>query len=99
MKKEKKEKEGWRELPIGLVLGAATCLNFETGDWRSEKPVWDAEKCTHCLICWVFCPDSSIIVEDGKVHGIDYKYCKGCGICAEECPPKIKAITMVREEK
>jgi len=30
---------------------------------------------------------------------IDYKYCKGCGICAEECPPKVKAITMVREEK
>ncbi|MBN2620877.1 4Fe-4S binding protein [candidate division WOR-3 bacterium] len=99
MKQEKKEKEGWRELPIGLILGAATCLNFETGDWRSEKPIWDAEKCTHCLICWVYCPDSAITVKDGKVQGIDYRYCKGCGICAEECPPKIKAITMVREEK
>ena len=95
----KKEKEGWKDLPIGLVLGAATCLNFETGDWRSEKPIWDSEKCTHCLLCWIYCPDSSIIVKDGKVQGIDYKYCKGCGICAEECPPKVNAITMVREEK
>ncbi|MFW6113967.1 MAG: 4Fe-4S binding protein, partial [Actinomycetota bacterium] len=24
-------------------------------------------------------------------------YCKGCGVCAEECPRK--AITMVKEEK
>lgn len=95
----KKEKAGWKDLPIGLVLGAATCLNFETGDWRSEKPIWDSEKCTHCLLCWVYCPDSAIIVKDGKVQGIDYKYCKGCGICAEECPPKIKAIKMAREEK
>ncbi|MBA4398103.1 MAG: hypothetical protein C0394_12075, partial [Syntrophus sp. (in: bacteria)] len=24
-------------------------------------------------------------------------YCKGCGICAEECPPR--AISMIREDK
>lgn len=95
----KREKKGWKELPIGLALDAGTSKEFETGDWRSEKPIWDPEKCTHCLICWVYCPDSSIIVKDGKVQGIDYKYCKGCGICAEECPPKIQAIKMVREEK
>lgn len=95
----KEQKKGWRELPFGLALDAATCLDFHTGDWRSEKPIWDSEKCTHCMICWVYCPDSAIMVKDGKVQGIDYKYCKGCGICAEECPPKIQAITMVREEK
>ena len=95
----KQEKKGWKDLPIGLRLGAASSCAFETGDWRSEKPVWDAEKCTHCLICWVYCPDTAIKVNDGKIQGIDYRYCKGCGICAEECPPKIKAITMVREEK
>ena len=27
---------------------------------------------------------------------IDYDYCKGCGICAEECPAD--AIVMEREE-
>jgi len=95
----KEQKKDWKELPIGLVLEAGTCKDFETGDWRSEKPIWDPEKCTHCLICWIYCPDSSIIVKDGKVQGIDYRYCKGCGICAEECPPKIRAIKMVREEK
>ncbi|MEO0137781.1 MAG: 4Fe-4S binding protein [candidate division WOR-3 bacterium] len=95
----KQEKKGWRELPIGLAWKSGTSKEFETGDWRSDKPIWDAQKCTHCLICWIYCPDSAIIVKEGKVQGIDYKYCKGCGICAEECPPKIKAITMVREEK
>lgn len=95
----KKEKKGWKEIPIGLVLDSGTSKDFETGDWRSEKPIWDENKCTHCLICWIYCPDSAIIIKDGKVQGIDYKHCKGCGICAEECPPKIKAIKMVREEK
>jgi 2-oxoacid:acceptor oxidoreductase delta subunit (pyruvate/2-ketoisovalerate family) len=28
---------------------------------------------------------------------IDYDYCKGCGICANECP--VKAIDMRREVK
>ncbi|OPX17698.1 ferredoxin [candidate division WOR-3 bacterium 4484_100] len=93
------EKKGWRELPIGLVTEPASSKRFETGDWRSERPIWDENKCIHCLICWIYCPDSAIIVKDEKVQGIDYRYCKGCGICAEECPPKVKAITMVREEK
>jgi pyruvate ferredoxin oxidoreductase delta subunit len=38
-------------------------------------------------------------VKDGKMQGFDLTYCKGCGICAEECPKKVKAIEMVREEK
>ena len=31
-------------------------------------------------------------VKNGKVE-VDYTWCKGCGICANECP--VKAITMV----
>jgi len=29
------------------------------------------------------------------VIGIDYEHCKGCGICARECPRK--AVSMVEE--
>jgi len=67
----------------------------KTGTWREMKPVIDYEKCTRCLRCWISCPEGSIIrCEDNRVE-IDYEYCKGCGICENEC--RIKAIKMVRE--
>jgi pyruvate ferredoxin oxidoreductase delta subunit len=92
--------KGWKEIPIaGLIVEAGNAATYETGGWRTFKPIHDAEKCTHCLRCWIYCPDSSIQLEEGKVVGIDYDHCKGCGICARECPPKVKAIEMVREEK
>lgn len=33
-----------------------------------------------------YCPDSSLPVAEGKLAGIDYLHCKGCGICAQVCP-------------
>ncbi|MCS7286933.1 MAG: 4Fe-4S binding protein [Anaerolineae bacterium] len=84
--------KGWKELPIGaVVLEPGSSAENKTGTWRSQRPVRDEEKCTHCMICWVYCPDSAVIVKDGKVQGFDYDYCKGCGICAHECPVKVEA--------
>ena len=65
-----------------------------TGDWRSQTPVIDHEACAgndSCLICWLYCPDA-VISRDFPLE-IDLEYCKGCGICAEECPRH--AITMI----
>jgi pyruvate ferredoxin oxidoreductase delta subunit len=94
------KEKGWKELAIGgRVDEAGNAAEFETGSWRTFKPVRDESKCTNCLLCWIYCPDSAIPVEDGKVRGVDYEHCKGCGICAEVCPPKVKAITMVQEGK
>jgi pyruvate ferredoxin oxidoreductase delta subunit len=53
------------------------------------------------MICWVFCPDSSILVKEEKMVGIDYDHCKGCGICAHECPTgalEMKPEYLFREE-
>lgn len=41
--------------------------------------------CFACDNCWHFCPDAAVI-KQGQGYRIDYDYCKGCGICAEECP-------------
>ena len=92
--------KGWKEIPIGgVITEAGNSDNYETGSWRAYKPILDTEKCINCLKCWIICPDSSIIVEDGKVVGINYKHCKGCGLCAQGCPDKVKAIKMVLDEE
>ncbi len=89
-------KKGWKELPIGgVITEAGNTVNYETGSWRTFKPVVDKTKCIHCLFCWIYCPDSSVIVSEGKMDGFNYKHCKGCGICAEVCPKK--CIEMVKE--
>lgn len=91
-----KEKPGWKNLTIGgVLLEPGTSRRYRTGDWRADlKPVVDRQKCTNCLLCWVYCPEPTIHRREGWVE-IDYTYCKGCGICAEECP--VKAISMVGE--
>ena len=66
-----------------------------TGDWRTFRPTIDYARCTDCLICYAYCPESAMSVDAaGKVH-IDYDNCKGCMICLTECP--LRAITQVLE--
>lgn len=94
--------KGYKELPIGgTVPRGGTAMMNKTGDWRTKRPVFHEENCIHCLFCYVYCPDMAIIVEDGKMAGSDYDYCKGCGICANECPGKKgnKALIMEDEDK
>jgi len=70
-----------------------TIKEFESDDWTIKI---DHEKCTMCLLCWIFCPDVSIIRTEKKIE-VDYDHCKGCGVCAENCPTK--AIKMVGESE
>ena len=64
-------------------------------------PALDLEKCVHCGLCDVVCPDLCFVweVEDEAVRlrGIDYRYCKGCRKCTETCPTG--ALTEIREEE
>jgi pyruvate ferredoxin oxidoreductase delta subunit len=73
-----------------------------TGSWRVERPVLDKSLCIPCkrnaeacFICWLFCPD--VVISRTIPPKIDLEYCKGCGICAEECPTK--AIAMIDEAR
>ena len=80
----------------GTVEEAGKAMEYETGSWRSRRPVLDGEKCIHCLICWIFCPDDSILLKGEKMVGFRYSHCKGCGICASICPKN--AIEMIEGE-
>lgn len=66
-----------------------------TGNWRTFRPSIDYARCTDCMICYAYCPESAMSVgQDGRVK-IDYDNCKGCMVCLIECP--LKAITQTRE--
>ena len=88
----------WMDLEIANIVTEAGNANFRrTGDWRTDKPVLDREKCNRCGLCWLHCPDAAIKpLEDGYYESDPY-YCKGCGICASVCPKN--AITMSEEEE
>jgi 2-oxoacid:acceptor oxidoreductase delta subunit (pyruvate/2-ketoisovalerate family) len=86
----------WKTLtPGGVIVDAGNAVEYDTGTWRAERPIVEIEKCTHCLFCWLFCPEGTIETVEGRFVGIDMDHCKGCGICAVECPPK--ALRMVPE--
>jgi 2-oxoacid:acceptor oxidoreductase delta subunit (pyruvate/2-ketoisovalerate family) len=51
----------------------------------------------NCLLCWLYCPDSAVRIDDGAFLGFDDDYCKGCELCAAVCPTG--AIEMVRDER
>ena len=88
--------KGWRELNPGAVVdNPGSTIEVETGSWAVKRPVVDLDACTHCMICWILCPDSCYLTENFKLVGVDYDHCKGCGICAVECPKK--CIAMVEE--
>jgi 2-oxoacid:acceptor oxidoreductase delta subunit (pyruvate/2-ketoisovalerate family) len=53
--------------------------------------------CFECDNCYGVCPDNAVIkLGPGKRFKFNYDYCKGCGVCASECP--CGAIKMVPEE-
>jgi len=53
--------------------------------------------CFECDNCYGVCPDNAVIkLGPGKRFRFNFDYCKGCGICAAECP--CGAIRMVAEE-
>ncbi len=54
----------------------------------------EAERCLSCGVCndcdrcVTFCPEG-VLTRVGHDFHFDYSYCKGCGVCAAECPRNV----------
>ena len=101
MAKGKPKSEGemtWRDLEIGsIVTEPGNASRYKTGDWRSQRPTYEFKKCIKCALCQIFCPEGCIFPNKEGNFEAEMYYCKGCGICAKECPTGV--ITMVEEEE
>lgn len=70
-----------------------------TGVWRVVRPAVAVDQCIFCGTCRKHCPTDVVTVEkEGASRGVffDWRYCKGCGICANVCPKQ--CIKMIPEE-
>lgn len=67
-----------------------------------ESALFEARRCMSCGNCFGcdncfgVCPDNAVTKITAGEYEFKYDYCKGCGLCAEECP--CGAISMVPEE-
>jgi 2-oxoacid:acceptor oxidoreductase delta subunit (pyruvate/2-ketoisovalerate family) len=68
----------------------------ETNALYEARRCLSCGNCFECDNCYGVCPDNAVIkLGAGKKFKFDYDYCKGCGLCAEECP--CGAIEMIAE--
>jgi 2-oxoacid:acceptor oxidoreductase delta subunit (pyruvate/2-ketoisovalerate family) len=86
----------WRDLGAGGVVVRDEAERPRTGGWRTGlRPEADLARCVDCLLCWLYCPDSAVLLDDAAFAGFDLDVCKGCELCAAVCPTG--AIEMVTD--
>lgn len=76
----------------------------QDGAWDLQRASQEAEgclscgTCNQCLQCVSFCPDASIRRDEDKPDvTVDLDHCKGCGICAYECPRGVIAMEEISQ--
>jgi 2-oxoacid:acceptor oxidoreductase delta subunit (pyruvate/2-ketoisovalerate family) len=82
-----------RESTFDEIVGG---LDEETALFEARRCL-SCGNCFSCDNCYGVCPDNAVIKlgAPGERYAIDYDFCKGCGLCAAECP--CGAIEMVPE--
>jgi NADPH-dependent glutamate synthase beta subunit-like oxidoreductase len=80
-----------------------TTFDEVLGDLTGEHALLESRRCLscgncfECDNCYGLCPDNAVskIRSRTPIYEFKYDYCKGCGICAAECP--CGAIQMIPE--
>jgi NADPH-dependent glutamate synthase beta subunit-like oxidoreductase/Pyruvate/2-oxoacid:ferredoxin oxidoreductase delta subunit len=69
---------------------------LDAADSMAEaKRCFNCGVCNECELCLIFCADVAITRNEAGGFLVDLDHCKGCGVCAYECPRG--AIVMTRE--
>jgi pyruvate ferredoxin oxidoreductase gamma subunit len=68
------------------VAAPANTPERRTGSWRQFRPVLEKSECNRCWLCFVWCPEAAIALDENDYPVVDYDVCKGCLLCAQECP-------------
>ncbi len=73
-----RRQSGFEEVQGGFDAGTAL---FEA------RRCLSCGNCFECDNCYGICPDNAVVkLGPGNGYAFNYDYCKGCGLCAEECP-------------
>lgn len=79
---------------LNIVVAGGSSVANKTGTWSSRQAVVDQKKCIKCHQCVIYCPEGCIDIEaDRKNVKVNADYCKGCLVCAVECP--VRAIKII----
>ncbi len=68
------------------VVALANTPERHTGNWRQFRPILQKDGCNGCWLCFVWCPEAAITLDENEYPMVDYDVCKGCLLCAHECP-------------
>lgn len=85
----KLRKGNFREVNLGLDSQAVL---------KEVARCFSCGTCNLCDNCYTFCPDLATY-KDNRQYKISTEYCKGCGICVQECPrDAIEVVAKLGEE-
>lgn len=96
------ERNEMPQVPPSERIGDFTEVNSLTYDVPTARAeagrCLSCGDCSECDNCWIFCPDMAVLkLQGSERYRVEYTYCKGCGICAQECPCGV--VEMVAEDK
>jgi NADPH-dependent glutamate synthase beta subunit-like oxidoreductase len=81
--------------PMLELARRASTFDEVTSGLDASTALFEARRCLSCGSCFAcdncygVCPDNAVIKLDGNdayAYAFDLDYCKGCGLCMQECP-------------
>jgi NADPH-dependent glutamate synthase beta subunit-like oxidoreductase len=79
--------------PVLDIIRRQSTFEEVLGGLDEHNALFEARRCMscgncfECDNCYGVCPDNAVIkLGPGKRFAFNYDYCKGCGMCAAECP-------------